>query len=245
MFRHRRASRTLAIAGSLGSPLPSRSPRRRPPTRLESRRLRAAQPAQPGRLTRRDVYVAESGRGGQRVCAPHPVLVEGCLGFSGSITWVNPDGSDERVVTKLPSIANDVEALGPMDLVVTDSGRYYATIGLGADEKVRDGFGKAGEHLATVVTGRLDSDEHKLFADVLANEAENNPDGTDIDSNPAGLARAGDSLVVADAGGNAIVKVNEDGGFRTVAALDPTSEGLTPCPPRWSAARTARGTSAS
>jgi hypothetical protein len=231
MFRHRRASRTLAIAGSLGvalaltvaTPSSADPSWRVVASGLHSPRNLAVSPDG-------DVYVAESGRGGQRVCAPHPVLVEGCLGFSGSITWVNPDGSDERVVTKLPSIANDVEALGPMDLVVTDSGRYYATIGLGADEKVRDGFGKAGEHLATVVTGRLDSDEHKLFADVLANEAENNPDGTDIDSNPAGLARAGDSLVVADAGGNAIVKVNEDGGFRTVAALDPTSEGADAVP---------------
>ena len=130
-----------------------------------------------------------------------------------------------------------------MDLVVTDSGRYYATIGLGADEKVRDGFegGRAPGHRRDRSAGQRRA---RLFADVLANEVENNPDGTDIDSNPAGLARAGDSLVVADAGGNAIVKVNEDGGFRTVAALDPTSEGLTPCPPRWSAARTARGTSA-
>jgi len=231
MFRHRRASRTLAIAGSLGvalaltvaTPSSADPSWRVVASGLHSPRNLAVSPDG-------DVYVAESGRGGQRVCAPHPVLVEGCLGFSGSITWVNPDGSDERVVTKLPSIANDVEALGPMDLVVTDSGRYYATIGLGADEEVRDGFGKAGEHLATVVTGRLDSDEHKLFADVLANEAENNPDGTDIDSNPAGLARAGDSLVVADAGGNAIVKVNEDGRFRTVAALDPTSEGADAVP---------------
>jgi sugar lactone lactonase YvrE len=231
MFRHRRASRTLAIAGSLGvalaltvaTPSSADPSWRVVASGLHSPRNLAVSPDG-------DVYVAESGRGGQRVCAPHPVLVEGCLGFSGSITWVNPDGSDERVVTKLPSIANDVEALGPMDLVVTDSGRYYATIGLGADETVRDGFGKAGEHLATVVTGRLDSDEHELFADVLANEAENNPDGTDIDSNPAGLARAGDSLVVADAGGNAIVKVNEDGGFRTVAALDPTSEGADAVP---------------
>lgn len=231
MFRHRRASRTLAIAGSLGvalaltvaTPSSADPSWRVVASGLHSPRNLAVSPDG-------DVYVAESGRGGQRVCAPHPVLVEACLGFSGSITWVNPDGSDKRVVTKLPSIANDVEALGPMDLVVTDSGRYYATIGLGADEKVRDGFGKAGEHLATVVTGRLDSDEHKLFADVLANEAENNPDGTDIDSNPAGLARAGDSLVVADAGGNAIVKVNEDGDFRTVAALDPTSEGADAVP---------------
>src|SRR5512134_1334047 len=231
MFRHRRASRTLAIAGSLGvalaltvaTPSSADPSWRVVASGLHSPRNLAVSPDG-------DVYVAESGRGGQRVCAPHPVLVEACLGFSGSITWVNPDGSDERVVTKLPSIANDVEALGPMDLVVTDSGRYYATIGLGADEKVRDGFGKAGEHLATVVTGRLDSDEHKLFADVLANEAENNPDGTDIDSNPAGLARAGDNLVVADAGGNAIVKVDEDGSFRTVAALDPTSEGADAVP---------------
>jgi hypothetical protein len=231
MFRHRRASRTLAAAGSLGvalaltvaAPSSADPSWRVVASGLHSPRSLAVSPDG-------DVYVAESGRGGQRVCAPHPVLVEACLGFSGSITWVNPSGADERVVTGLPSIANDVEALGPMDLVVTDSGRYYATIGLGADEEVRDGFGKPGEHLATVVTGRLDSDEHKVFADALAYEADANPDGTDVDSNPAGLSRAGEGLVVADAGGNAIVKVNEDGRFRTVAALEPTDEGADAVP---------------
>ncbi|HEY7722783.1 MAG TPA: ScyD/ScyE family protein, partial [Pedococcus sp.] len=176
-----------------------------------------------------DVFVAESGRGGDGACTTHPALGDACVGSSGSITWVNPHGRDKRVVTGLPSIAGQ-EALGPMDLVVTDGGRYYATIGLGADEEVRDGFGKAGEHLATVVTGRLDSDEHKEFADVLAYEADANPDGTDVDSNPAGLSRAGEGLVVADAGGNAIVKVNEDGRFRTVAALEPTDEGADAVP---------------
>ena len=65
---------------------------------------------------------------------PAPRAGKACLGFSGSITWVNPDGADERVVTGLPSIASELEALGPMDLIVRDNGHYIASIGIGGDD---------------------------------------------------------------------------------------------------------------
>jgi hypothetical protein len=48
-----------------------------------------------------------------------------------------------------------------------------------------------------------------------------NPDGTDHDSNPTGILRSGDGYYVADAGGNAIVRVNHKGEFTTTAVLDP------------------------
>jgi hypothetical protein len=177
-----------------------------------------------------DIYVAESGRGGNGTCVAHPALGEACLGHSGSITWVNPNGSDERVVTGLPSIASELEALGPMDLVVRGNDRYIASIGIGGDDALRDEYGTAGEHLGTLVTGKLGSDDHEVFADILAFEADENPDGADIDSNPAGIARAGDGVAVADAGGNAILRVNQNGRVRTVAALDPTDEGADAVP---------------
>ena len=62
-----------------------------------------------------------------------------------------------------------------------------------------------------------------LFADVLANEAVANPDGTDIDSNPVGLVRDGEGYVLADAGANAVVRASHKGTFTTITALPPGS----------------------
>ena len=230
MSRHRQASRLIAIAGSLGvalalvaTPASADPSWRVVSSGLHSPRNLAVSPDG-------DIYVAESGRGGNGVCVQHPALGDACLGHSGSITWVNPEGADERVVTGLPSIASELEALGPMDLIVRDNDHYIASIGIGGDDALRDEYGKAGEHLGTLVSGKLGSDEHEVFADILAFEADENPDGTDVDSNPAGIARAGDAVVVADAGGNAILRANESGRVRTVATLDPTDEGADAVP---------------
>ena len=86
MSRHRRASRLLAIAGSLGSPLPSSPP---PASADPSWRVVSSGLHSPRNLAVSpdgDVYVAESGAVA-RVCVPHPALGRACLGFSGSITW--------------------------------------------------------------------------------------------------------------------------------------------------------------
>ena len=94
------------------------------------------------------------------------------------------------------------------------------------------------------MSGKLGSDEHEVFADILGFEADENPDGTDVDSNPAGIARAGDGVVVADAGGNAILRANENGRGPSPRSTRRTRV-RTPCPPPWCGARTVRGTSAS
>src|SRR4029078_6169962 len=60
-------------------------------------------------------------------------------------------------------------------------------------------------------------------ADCLANEAAANPDGTDIDSNPVGIARDGEGYLVADAGGNAVVRASHKGTFTTITTLPPGS----------------------
>ena len=73
------------------------------------------------------------------------------------------------------------------------------------------------------MSGKLRHGGISLFADVLANEAAANPDGTDIDSNPVGLVRQGDGYILADAGGNAVVRASHKGTFTTIAALPPGS----------------------
>jgi hypothetical protein len=169
------------------------------------------------------LYVVEAGSGGTSPCAQHPELGEFCLGSTGGVTQVKDNGPDQRVLSGLPSIASDTDQLGPFDIVFEGSKNFVLSVGLGGGPAYRAAFGQGGVLLGTLVSGRLGEDDVSLLADVLANEATTNPDGTDIDSNPVGLFRQGQRLVLADAGGNAVVRVSNQGSFRTVTALPPGS----------------------
>ena len=173
-----------------------------------------------------DLYVVEAGRGGGSAnCVEHPDLGEFCLGFTGAVTRVRDDGPDARVLTGLPSIFSETsgEALGPSDIAFTGGQKFVLSIGLGGSDEFRADFGPDGALLGTLVSGKIKRDEHSLFADVLANEVVANPDGTDIDSNPTGLVRQGEGYLVADAGGNAVVRASHKGTFTTIAVLPPGS----------------------
>jgi hypothetical protein len=170
------------------------------------------------------LYVVEAGRGGAGPCVEHPDLGEFCLGFSGAVTRVRDAGSDERVVTGVPSIINEEgETLGAFDIAFTGGQKFVLSVGLGGSDEFRAGFGPDGALLGTLVTGKLRHGGFSLFADVLANEAVANPDGTDIDSQPNGLVRQGDGYIVADAGANAVVRASHKGDFTTIAVLPPGS----------------------
>jgi hypothetical protein len=175
-----------------------------------------------------DLYVVEAGKGGPRGtggnCQEHPELGVFCLGFTGAVTKVRDDGPDGRVLTELPSIMNDEgEVLGPSDIAFTGGQKFVLSIGLGGSDEFRDAFGDDGVQLATLVSGKLKHGGWSLFADVLANEVAANPDGTDIDSNPTGLVRQGEGYLLADAGGNAVVRASHKGTFTTIAVLPPGS----------------------
>jgi hypothetical protein len=173
------------------------------------------------------LYVVEAGRGGAGPCVtahPNPDLGVFCLGMSGAVTRVRDDGPDERVLTGVPSIISDSgETLGPFDIAFTGGQKFVLSVGLGGSDEFRAGFGAQGALLGTLVTGKLRHGGFSLFADVLANEAVANPDGTDIDSQPNGLVRQGDGYIVADAGANAVVRASHKGDFTTIAVLPPGS----------------------
>jgi hypothetical protein len=113
------------------------------------------------------------------------------------------------------------ESLGPSDIAFTGNQKFVLSIGLGGDVAFRDAYGANGALLGTLVSGKLKHGGVSLFADVLSNEAANNPDGTDINSDPTGFTRVGNSYVLADSGGNDVVRVNHKGAFSTVAVLPP------------------------
>ena len=178
-----------------------------------------------------ELYVAEAGRGGSIQCGVvHPALGSSCFGFSGAVSLVRDNGADPRVITGLPSIAGAEEQLGPSDIAFTGSQKYVLSIGLGGSPALKAAYGPQAAWLATLLTGKLKHGGPSLFADVLANELAANPDGTDIDSNPVGLVRQGEGYILADAGGNAVVRVSHKGTFTTITALPPGSAAL-PFPP--------------
>jgi hypothetical protein len=177
------------------------------------------------------LYVVEAGRGGAGPCVEHPALGEFCLGFSGAVTQVRDNGPDQRVLTGVPSIINEEgETLGASDIALTGSQKFVLSVGIGGSDEFRAGFGTQGTLLGTLVTGKLKHGGFSLFADVLANEAVANPDGTDIDSNPVGLVRQGEGYILADAGGNAVVRASHNGTFTTITPLPPTAIGADAVP---------------
>ena len=170
-----------------------------------------------------DVYVAEAGKGGNGPCiaageGPH------CFGATGAITAIeNGNEEQHRVVTGLPSIAEEggFAALGPSD-VDFKGRRALVTIGLGADPALRAELGAKGREMATVHTLTQRGAMARL-ADIAPFEIATNPDGDQpgaaVDTNPNSVYYEGDGAVVADAGGNSLLRVDEDGKVSTLAVF--------------------------
>ena len=195
-----------------------------------------------------DLYVAEAGLGGDQACMPGPEGGEVCLGQSGAVTKIDRWGQ-RRVLTGLPSIADrdGSAAIGAGDVAV-DHGRYAVLVGLGADPAVREqeGAPEFAEQLGTLLTGTFRGRHHswkstntkgghpsygygpRIAADVSAYEAEANPDGAQVDSNPVGLWSGRYGWVVADAGANDVLHVSWWGRISTLGVF-PTR--LVPAPP--------------
>jgi hypothetical protein len=189
-----------------------------------------------------DLYVAESGTGGDQGCMPGPEGDEVCFGETGSVTKVDRWGQ-RRVLTGLPSRAapDGSAATGPTDVAV-DHGRYAVLMGLGADPAVRagDDVPDFAPLFGTLLGGKLWGGHHwrarhgshgtgwRVLADVSAHESDANPDGAQVDSNPVGLARGRFGWIVADAGGNDVVHASWWGDVSTLGVF-PTR--LVPPPP--------------
>jgi hypothetical protein len=185
---------------------------------------------------RGDVYVAEAGRGApdpsKAPCVRTPDPETGkpasfCYGPSAAVTRIR-GGSARRVVTGLPSVAvpGGQNASGLTDLTVPDDGHAVGVVGLGRDPRKRT---TTLPRPAVVSAGhlvRLDvrRDAFRVGADVSAFEAEHNPDFGDpraeVDSNPYAVvqARRG-AVLVADAGGNDLLRVDDDGDVTLLAVF--------------------------
>jgi hypothetical protein len=183
-----------------------------------------------------DLYVAESGRGGSGPCRPGPGPgdPQECLGTSGAVTRVDldDDGDQRRITTGLPSFAGPPggDAIGPSDVSFPrrsdDDGwdqRGFLTVGLGGDPATNPDVGAAGAALGKL--HRLWPDGRtRPLADIAAFEAANNPDANQPDSDHESNANSvaalnGREAVVADAGGNSVLRADRLGAVDLLGVL--------------------------
>ena len=186
------------------------------------------------------LYVAEAGAGGDEICSEEPnpdtgELLETCYGPSGGVTRVEVGGEEpaqERVVTGLPSIASAAETVGPVDVAFGPDKTMHVIVGLGGDSDKQATFD---ERLGTVL--RIDeAGNDEILTDLVAFEAAQDPDlaeyGEGIsegeDTNPFGLTFVGDDILAVDAGGNDVIRIDEEGNptLETVLPI-----GMTEAPP--------------
>ena len=179
-----------------------------------------------------NLYVTETGVGGDGRCVPGPSLegLSSCLGTSGAVTRIK-DRQQERVLTGLPSIAlrptGNVGA-GPQDIQFDSTGNPFLLIGYGGNPAYRDtplnspSWGEL--YSVNFDTGSLTS-----IANFASYELANNPDGDtaidivgEIASNPYALAISGNTAYVVDAAANDLLSVGLDGSNLTAVTALPS-----------------------
>ena len=174
------------------------------------------------------VYVTEAGTGADGTGNPNPPSVVGVAGdnvrygATGSVSRFL-GGTQSRVLSGLPSLAElgGGSATGLQDIVFSNGVAYgvigspggpneraalnVSANGVGATSGPGDLFGR----LVQLNFGGTPSVNY--LADFVPLEGATNPDGTDVNSNPYGLAAvAGGGFRVIDAGANALWNVAPD-----------------------------------
>jgi hypothetical protein len=181
------------------------------------------------------LYVTTSGRGGDGAdgrCIPSPSaqFIPLCAGANGSVIKIGADGKKETFLDRLTSIAlvpSGEQAAGPADFKFDSKGNAYLLTGVAGDPRSRDTVLKSPD-LGKLYKVDLISKALTPLADFAGYEAQYNPDGTDLVSNPYALAIKGDNAFVVDGGGNTIYKVALDGsGIKDVKAFSPLDVQLT------------------
>ncbi|MFF0574289.1 ScyD/ScyE family protein [Streptosporangium saharense] len=182
------------------------------------------------------LYIAESGHGGKVKCATPPAAKgekpeKMCLGMTGRIS-VLKDGKTTVLIDHLPSAASGPFALGPHDVAFTAKGDLLVTIGFSGDTAFRAKLGPKARTLGTLLT--LSAKGRSLsFADLVAYETRHNPDrkdkGSAVDSYPFGVAPlTGGGALVADTGGNSVLRISRKGKISTEAVLHARSVAAPP-----------------
>ena len=166
------------------------------------------------------VYVAESGQGGTGTCVVTSEPLEVCFGATGAITRIS-GGGQQRVVSGLPSLAapDGSGGVGPHDLALRNNRRAYVVMGLTGPPDLRDELGSDGTDFGRLLEVDLHSGSWEAVGDLVAHEAAHNPDGGVLDTNPYGIFARANQWIVADAGGNDLLRVRRGGSVETLAVF--------------------------
>jgi DNA-binding beta-propeller fold protein YncE len=165
------------------------------------------------------LYVAEAGTGGPGDCLPNPEGGEDvCYGETGSITRIE-GMTATRIITGLASLAAPpgFAATGAHDVAFNSAGDLVIPIGLGQDPISRTGSAEL-ENLGWLVTGDI-SGTWSSWVDIAQYEADENPAGGPLDSNPWSVLTVADGYIVSDAGANALLHVSMTGTVSTIAVF--------------------------
>jgi hypothetical protein len=145
---------------------------------------------------------------------------QNCYSGTGAISrlW---RGHQERVASGLPSIVNTGDGVsdGPEHLAFSGASAYV-TIGWGGSPSARAGLGELGRLFGALLKVEPGG-PWRVVADVSAYEAEHNPAGGRVDSNPYGVLAEPGQRFVTDAGANTLLKVAANGTVSLVAAFPP------------------------
>ena len=166
------------------------------------------------------LYVTEAGEG--IASGPCVAVAAGmnCYSQTGKITRLYR-GKQERVVTGLPSIFNTArrDVVGPNDIACQGRGTCFVTIGWGGDPNAREGLGASVSSLVGTLLQVEPSGRWRIVANVSDYEADNNPQGGPVDSNPYGVFVSANNRYVTDAGGNSLLRVAPNGRISLVAVF--------------------------
>jgi glucose/arabinose dehydrogenase len=171
------------------------------------------------------LYVVEAGSGGDGPCVQGPFGQTLCYGPTGTVRRLARGALESEVVaTGLPSVTsqNGAAQAGPTDISFLGRGGAYVTVGLQANPARRAEFGEAGAGLGQLVHVPA-SGKWRFVADLAGYEALVNPDPRLVDSNPYGVLAEPGGRIVADAGGNSLLRVGANGDISTLAVLPPVA----------------------
>ena len=183
-----------------------------------------------------DVYVAEAGRGGDHARSKSCFdSAEGfaCTGATGAVTRISGHRGQQRVLKGLASFApiDGSSAIGPhgidtdvFGLLVTNGGPTAPMRGDPAVPVLRDPTLVREERVSALYGTLLRAywpHHARVVADLWRFERDHNPDAEIgnplVDSNPVDVHAEHGGAVVADAGGNSLLRVSPGGRVRVLS----------------------------
>ena len=144
------------------------------------------------------LYIAEAGTGGRLKCIAGPEGKQ-CAGFTGAIIRATSSGQEVYAAGFISGAGPDGNgATGIDDTAISPGGTVYGIITSFGPHAI--GGPKVAEQIGNVL--RIDRGAKTKIANVDSYEFKHNPAKDNVDSDPYGIAWAGNGLLVADAAGN-------------------------------------------